>query len=142
MRSFWLGLRRGLVALVTLAFLAGALVGRADARAIHWQSAGASVYGGACEGGTLGYRGDFLPSFPHSFAELDMGHALGLPLHAKIRFLHDGRKVTGVKRDIGGGGAAVQGKRRIFDFWEPLLTKLLGHRNCNWTGVVRWRRIR
>lgn len=130
-----------LILLAWAAFLAGLFVGQADAK-VHWRSAGASVYGGACEGGTLGYRGDFLPDLPHSFAELGMGRALGLPYKAKVRFLHAGRKVTGRKRDIGRGGGHVKGRARIFDFWEPLLTKLLGHRDCNWTGVVHWRYIR
>jgi hypothetical protein len=128
------------VALVIYIF-AFADIEDADAKPVKWNYAGASVFGGACEGGVLGYRGDFLPSLPHTFAELGMGNMLGLPYKAKVRFLHKGRKVTGVKRDIGGGGGHVKGKPRIFDFWEPLLTKLLGKRDCNWTGVVAYRRL-
>lgn len=132
-----------LALLITLTLLLAWLGRPQDAYGgVKWQYAGASVFGGACESGHIGYRGDFLPNFPHSFAELEMGSALGLPYKAKVRFLHQGRKVTGVKRDIGGGGGRVRGKRRVFDFWEPLLTKLLGYRNCNWTGVVAWRRIK
>jgi hypothetical protein len=128
-----------IAAFMLLVALAG---GVERAGAVTWHKAGASVYGGACEYGQTGYRGDFLPGLPNSFAELGMGRMLGLPYRAKVRFLLHGRKVTGRKRDIGGGGAHVAGLPRVFDFYEPLLTRLLGYRNCQWTGVVQWRRVR
>lgn len=113
----------------------------AGAAKVNWRKAGASVYGGACQHGSIGYRGDFLPAWPNSFAELGMGRIVGLPYRAKVRFLLDGRKATARKRDVGGFNAPVRGVPRVFDLWEPLLTRLLGRRNCNWTGVVMWRRV-
>ena len=128
------------VAVLTAVFCLCAMAARPRADAA-WHTAGASVYGGRCEALSLGYRGDNLALLPNSFAELGMGRIHGLPYKAKVRFRYHGRTVTGVKRDIGGGGRPVGGYTRTWDFWEPLLTKLLGHRNCYWTGVVQWRRI-
>lgn len=110
--------------------------------AVSWKTAGASVFGGACESGVTGYRGDYLPSKPNSFAELGMGNALGgLPYKAKIRLLYRHRKVTVVKRDIGLGGGDVGGLPRTIDLWAPAQAKLTGRLNCNWTGVVHYRRV-
>lgn len=135
-------MRRYVAVIAVLAFLAGLPAGKADARQVHWHQSGASVYGGACEAGWLGYKGDFLPDLPHSVAQLDSGGFPAAPYKAKVRVLYRGRKMTFRKRDIGGGGAPVKGRKRLWDFWEAGLTRLLGHRNCNWTDVVHWRYIR
>ncbi len=84
------------------------------------RSVGASVFGGPADPGTghIGYRGDDLNVFPNSFAELNMGTALGnLPYKAKLRVTGPkGSKVL-YKRDIGAGGGNVQGKTRAIDLW-------------------------
>lgn len=132
-----------LALLAALAFWAGVFVGQADAK-VHWRSAGASVYGGACEGGTLGYRGDDLtrPWNANTVAQLDSGGRATAPYRAKVRILYRHRKLTFRKRDRGGGGNPVKGRARLWDIWEAGLTRLLGFRNCDWTDVVRWRYIR
>lgn len=115
----------------------------AQARKVTWRVAGASVFGGACEPAEhTGYRGDYLPARPWSFAELGMGSALGgMPYMATIRVLspvtHRRRNLK--LRDIGRGGGDVMGHRRAIDLYEPALTYLLGRRNCNWTGIILWR---
>jgi len=87
---------------------------------------GASTFGtSAGDDNGIGYRGDNLFSFSDSFAELNMGTALGgLPLHA-VRYAHRGRYTArSVKRDIGGGGGSVRGYTRGFDAHAPLARKL------------------
>ena len=132
----------------TFAFTVGSAVlmlfpHTAQAREVHWQTAGASVFGGTCEPSEhTGYRGDYLPSRPWSFAELGMGSALGgLPYGYTIRVLnpdtHRRRNIR--KLDIGFGGSAVRGLRRSIDLYEPVLTYLLGKRSCTWTGRILWR---
>lgn len=114
-----------------------------EARVVHWQRAGASIYGGACEYGHIGYRGDDLRSRWHSFAELGMGSALGgLPYLARIRVLNprNHRRLTILKRDIGGGGGNVFGLRRSIDLWQPVATRVFGA-SCSWTGAILWRRV-
>lgn len=128
------------------AALALALVpGKAQARIVHWQHAGASVFGGACEPGEhTGYRGDYLPTRWRSFAELGMGTALGgLAYNQQIRVLWPAthRRMTIRRRDIGLGGGAVAGLRRAIDLYEPVLTYLLRGRSCTWTGVLLYRRL-
>ena len=132
-----------IVGVVVLLFLCGLTVAiNANARTVRWRLAGASVFGGACEYGSTGYRGDNLNRRWRSFAELGMGRALGgLPYGAKIRVLLHGRKLTIVKRDIGLGGGNVGGLPRSIDLWEGALHALLGYHDCNWTGVVAWRRV-
>ena len=147
MRSWLWAHRRSLAALATLAFLAGVWCGRADrtdAKRVSWQLSGASVYGGACEGGWQGYRGDNLtkPWNANTVAQLDSGGRATAPYRAKVRILYHHRKLTFRKRDRGGGGNPVKGRARLWDIWEAGLTRLLGFRNCDWTDVVRWRYIR
>lgn len=116
---------------------------QAHAREVRWQRAGASIYGGACEYGSTGYRGDDLRARWRSFAELGMGSALGgLPYLARIRVLNprNHRRMTIRKRDIGGGGGAVLGLARSIDLWQPVAARLF-NASCTWTGVVLWRRV-
>lgn len=105
-----------------------------------WSHTGASIFGGACEYGHTGYRGDNLDSHPDTFAELGNGSALGgLPYMAKVEFkTADGRILVAYKRDIGGGGGSVGGYTRSFDLYQPFASKLAGA-GCNWTGVVTYR---
>ena len=112
-----------LALLAALAFWAGVFVGQADAK-VHWRSAGASVYGGACEGGWLGYRGDDLtrPWNANTVAQLDSGGRATAPYRAKVRILYRHRKLTFRKRDRGGGGNPVKGRARLWDIWEAGLT--------------------
>lgn len=87
---------------------------------------GASTFGTTSyDDNGIGYRGDHLFSYTDSFAELNMGTALGgLPLHA-VRYAHHGRySARSVKRDIGGGGGSVGGYTRGFDAHAPLARKL------------------
>lgn len=116
----------------------------ASAHETHWNTAGASIYGDTCGSGSIGYRGDYLPDHPWSFAELDMGTALGnLPNHTRIRILYPRthRKKTIMKRDIGGGGGPIEGVPRKIDLYAPAAEYLNGGQGCNWTGVVLWRRL-
>lgn len=115
----------------------------AQARKVHWQHAGASIYGGACEYGHIGYRGDDLRVAWKSFAELGMGSALGgLPYLAKIRVLNprNHRRMTIRKRDLGGGGANVFGLHRSIDLWQPVAARVFGA-SCSWTGAILYRRV-
>lgn len=115
-----------------------------DARKVTWTKVGASTYGGRCESGHTGYRGAHLPTLWRSFAELNMGTAMGgLPNGAKIRILYPptGRKMTIYKRDIGAGGGPVFGFRRAIDLWHDVTARVAVD-SCTWTGVVLYRRIR
>lgn len=81
---------------------------------------GASYYGGPTDpsSGTVGYRGDNLNQHPDSYAELNMGHALGsLPYLTPLRVSYGGRSAILKKRDIGAGGAPVDGYPRAMDVW-------------------------
>jgi len=124
-----------LTLLVTLAVMAG----RADARKVHWHSTGASLFGGPgdASSGCTGYRGDNLCGWKwRSFAELGMGSAMGgLPYGARVRVMHEGRKLTLVKRDIGLGGGPVGGLPRGIDLWHRAAAYL----RVPGVAVVRWR---
>lgn len=85
----------------------------------------ASVYGGRGDDNGIGYRGDRLFNHSDSFAELNMGSALGgLPLHAKRWVNYRSRTARGTKRDIGGGGAGLAGTVRAIDLHAPLASRL------------------
>lgn len=127
--------------MIVAAFLL-AFAGNADAKRIHWHTAGASFFGGPTDSssGCTGYRGDNLctPWKWRSFAELRMGSALGgLPYGARIRILYRGRKLTVVKRDIGLGGGNVGGFPRSIDLWHSAAAYL----RVPGLAVVRWRRV-
>jgi hypothetical protein len=99
------------------------LIRRCKASAI---STGASVYGTGNDAGTIGYRGDHLPSYDDSFATLETGLAqIHAWPHRTRRWLHRGRQsARGVKRDIGHGGGRVGGFVRSIDLHAPLASKL------------------
>lgn len=81
---------------------------------------GASFYGGPSDpsSGVTGYKGDNLPKHPDSYAELNMGHALGgLPYLTPLQVSYNGRSTVLKKRDIGAGGGAVSGHPRAIDLW-------------------------
>lgn len=128
-----------LAALVVAAILT--LASTSQARTVHWQHAGASVFGGPgdASSGCTGYRGDNLCGWKwRSFAELGMGSALGgLPYGAKIRVLYRGRKLTVVHRDVGLGGGSVGGWPRAIDLWW----KAGAYLHVNGLAVVLWRRV-
>lgn len=107
-----------------------------------WHKAGASIYGEPCEAGNLGYRGANLNDHPWSFAELDMGTALGdLPAGTAIQIRSPAtHKITTIEKlDIGEGGGDVEGIPRRIDLYAPV-AKWLANADCNWTGVVEWAR--
>lgn len=118
----------------------------------HWHRVGTSTYGGSCEPyEVIGNRGADLaglhgPALWRSFAELDMGYAMGhLPNGARIRVLNPAthRRMTLTRRDIGRGGQAIHGVRRGLDLWWKAARYLAGRAwSCSsWTGVTLWRRI-
>jgi len=111
-----------------------------------WHRAGASTFGGPCEPSEhTGYRGDFLPARWRSFAELNMGTALGgLPYGARIRVLNlrTHRRLNIRRRDIGAGGGPVFGVPRVIDLYFPVTRFLDPSASCSsWTGVIWWRRL-
>jgi hypothetical protein len=84
------------------------------------QRVGASYYGGPSDpsSGVTGYRGDNLMQHPDSYAELNMGHALGgLPYLTPLRVSYGGKSAILKKRDIGAGGGPVDGVPRAIDLW-------------------------
>ena len=101
---------------------------------------GASEFGGPADPGTghIGYRGDDLNLHPDSFAELNMGTALGgLPYMAKLRVTGPrGSKVLR-KRDIGAGGGDVNGHTRAVDLWYKAAQDL----GINGLGLVQVQRL-
>ena len=141
--------RAALAAFLVLLALA-AIARAAGARTIAWHRAGASTFGGVCEPREWrGYRGADLHVLWHSIAELGMGTYMGnLPNKTRLRLLLPAthRGMTVYKRDIGLGGGAVYdpvmrlARRRDIDVYSPVLTQLLGHTSCTWTGIVLWRR--
>lgn len=88
---------------------------------------GASVFGGPGDPGTghIGYRGDDLNTKWDSFAELNMGTAMGgLPYGAAVDVKGPKGSLTLYKRDIGAGGGPVSGHPRKIDLWYKAAEKL------------------
>lgn len=80
----------------------------------------ASDFGGPGDPGTgsTGYKGDNLYQHPDSYAELNMGTALGgLPYLAPLDVTYHGKTARLLKRDIGAGGAGLSGHVRGLDLW-------------------------
>ena len=101
---------------------------------------GASEFGGPGDPGTgfIGYRGDDLRRFPLSYAELNMGTAMGnLPYLQPLRVTGPAGSLVLRKRDIGAGGGDVQGKTRGIDLWYKAAERL-GVRGL---GLVRVQRL-
>lgn len=100
---------------------------------------GATTFGGPGDPGTgsSGYKSDNLNQKWDSYAELNMGTALGgLPYMAPLWIeSQKGKKIKAFKRDIGRGGAAVNGKPRTIDLWWQLAQKL-GLPGV-WSGLVK-----
>lgn len=87
----------------------------------------ASQYGGPGDpsSGRTGYRGDNLYQHPDSYAELNMGTALGnLPYMAPLDITYRGRTARAYKRDIGAGGPGISGRPRAIDLWFQLAQAL------------------
>jgi hypothetical protein len=104
--------------------------------------AGATVFSDA-----RGYRGDYLPSRPDTYAELGgttepaanlMG---GLAYLTPLRITANGRSVVAYKRDFGfgQGSRTVQGQPFVIDLYVEVARKL-GF-NANWSGLVRLERV-
>ena len=91
----------------------------------HSRPVGASVFGGAGDSGSTGYRGDNLYAHPDSYAELRMGSALGgLPHRHRLDLISGSRIVRAYKRDIGLGGGPVGGLSRDIDLWYWVADRL------------------
>lgn len=104
----------------------------------------ASVFGGPRDPatGSTGYHGDNLKKNPDSFAELSKNpsaldfSALGnLPYMAPVTVtdLATGKSVTLYKRDVGAGGAGLQGHPRAIDIWYQAAQQI----GLRGTGLVR-----
>jgi hypothetical protein len=80
----------------------------------------ASQFGGPGDPrtGNIGYREDDLLAHPDSYAELDMGSALGgLPYLTPLRVTYQRASAVMFKRDVGLGGPGLDGLPRAVDLW-------------------------
>jgi cell wall-associated NlpC family hydrolase len=110
------------------------------------QTVGATEYGGPGDpsSGTVGSSGISLLAEPDSYAELGgltfatataMG---GLPYGTALRITWGGHSVIAYKRDIGLGGAPIDGHPRVIDLWWELASRLgIPYENGQWSGLVR-----
>ncbi|HZV74584.1 MAG TPA: phage tail tape measure protein [Conexibacter sp.] len=120
---------------------AGSSGGGNQLRDLIGKVVGATVYGGPGDptSGSTGADGTNLYRNPLSFAELDMGTALGhLPFGTKLRLsAPTGRFATAEKHDIGRGGGPIQGKHRALDLWWQLANTLgLPGTSGQWSGLI------
>lgn len=98
---------------------------------------GATTFGGPADPGTgsTGYKGDNLNEKPDSYAELNMGTAMGgLPYMTPAKVSANGRSATLYKRDIGAGGGPIAGLPRKIDLWYQA-AEALGLPGA-WAGAV------
>ncbi|MDQ2896574.1 MAG: hypothetical protein M3Y09_13180, partial [Actinomycetota bacterium] len=107
---------------------------------------GATEYGGPGDrtSGTVGASGAGLLAHPDSYAELGgttfqtataMG---GLAYMTPLRITWQGRSAIAYKRDIGLGGAPVDGRPRVIDLWWQLAGALrIPYQQGLWSGAVR-----
>ncbi len=107
---------------------------------------GATEYGGPGDrtSGTVGASGAGLLAHPDSYAELGgttfqtataMG---GLAYMTPLRITWQGRSTIAYKRDIGLGGAPVDGRPRVIDLWWQLAGTLrIPYQQGLWSGAVR-----
>ncbi len=107
---------------------------------------GATEYGGPGDrtSGTVGASGIGLLAHPDSYAELGgttfqtataMG---GLAYMTPLRITWQGRSAIAYKRDIGLGGAPVDGRPRVIDLWWQLAGALqIPYEHGLWSGAVR-----
>ncbi len=110
------------------------------------QLVGATEYGGPGDpsSGVLGSSGANLLDSPDSYAELGgttfqtataMG---GLPYRTPLRITWDGRSTIAYKRDIGLGGAPIDGLPRVLDLWWQLAGRLgIPYQDGLWSGPVQ-----
>jgi hypothetical protein len=110
---------------------------------------GATEYGGAGDpsSGDVGASGVDLDAYPDSYAELGgltfqtataMG---GLPYETPLRITWGGHSVIAYKRDIGLGGAPIDGLPRVIDLWWRLAGALgIPYEDGRWSGPVRVQR--
>jgi hypothetical protein len=111
---------------------------------------GATEYGGPGDppSGTIGSSGTNLVADPDSYAELGgttfptataMG---GLPYMTPLRITWADHSAIAYKRDIGLGGAPVDGLPRAIDLWWQLAGRLgIPYENGLWSGPVRIERL-
>lgn len=107
---------------------------------------GATEYGGPGDrtSGSVGASGAGLLAHPDSYAELGgttfqtataMG---GLAYMTPLRITWQGRSAIAYKRDIGLGGAPVDGRPRVIDLWWQLAGALqIPYERGLWSGAVR-----
>jgi hypothetical protein len=110
------------------------------------QFVGATEYGGPGDpsSGVVGASGANLLASPDSYAELGgttfqtataMG---GLPYLTPLRITWGGRSTIAYKRDIGLGGAPVDGLPRVVDLWWELAGRLgIPYDDGLWSGPVQ-----
>ncbi|HUB03420.1 MAG TPA: hypothetical protein VMA76_00055 [Solirubrobacteraceae bacterium] len=157
------GLGAALLAMITSVFTAGdaggngcgagaAASGVSPAAAIvlgppgTGQLVGATEYGGPGDpsSGVTGSSGANLLALPDSYAELGgdsfqtaaaMG---GLPYLTPLRITWGGRSAIAYKRDIGFGGAPIDGLPRVLDLWWELAGRLgIPYQDGLWSGPVQ-----
>jgi hypothetical protein len=109
------------------------------------QLVGASEYGGPGDpsSGTVGSSGTDLLEHPDSYAELG-GYTFqtatamgGLPYMTPLRITWGARSAIAYKRDIGLGGAPIDGLPRVIDLWWELAESLgIPYEEGEWSGPV------
>ncbi len=96
------------------------------------QLVGATEYGGPGDpsSGVVGSSGANLLEFPDSYAELG-GYSFqtatamgGLPYETPLRITYGASSAIAYKRDIGFGGAPIDGLPRVLDLWWELAGRL------------------
>jgi hypothetical protein len=110
------------------------------------QLVGATEYGGPGDpsSGVIGSSGANLLEFPDSYAELG-GYSFqtatamgGLPYLTPLRITWGGHSAMAYKRDIGLGGAPIDGLPRVVDLWWQLAGRLgIPYEDGLWSGPVR-----
>ncbi len=110
------------------------------------ETVGATEYGGPGDpsSGTVGASGVSLVAQPDSYAELGgtsfaTATALGgLPYGTPLQITAAGRSVIAYKRDIGLGGAPIDGHPRAVDLWWQLARNLgIPYEDGRWSGTVQ-----
>jgi cell wall-associated NlpC family hydrolase len=110
------------------------------------QLVGATEYGGPGDpsSGVVGSSGANLLEFPDSYAELG-GYSFqtatamgGLPYETPLRITYGASSAIAYKRDIGFGGAPIDGLPRVLDLWWELAGRLgIPYEDGLWSGPVR-----
>jgi cell wall-associated NlpC family hydrolase len=110
------------------------------------QLVGATEYGGPGDptSGVTGSSGANLLEFPNSYAELG-GYTFqtatamgGLPYLTPLRITWGSHSTIAYKRDIGFGGAPIEGLPRVIDLWWELAGRLgIPYEDGSWSGPVQ-----